>query len=171
MNAFRSLLPALLASTVLTACPDASSQGATDPRPLDPCLVTFWRSPVGNCTIMPECTGSPTGDMAIACAAADCASIAFTGYRAGGSMVWGIGTWSATSRIFCSTDVASGSWAVTDAGHISVQSGATPAEIVPAVCLGTTATVNDATVTALPVAVATALEGRAAAGAWTPCGY
>lgn len=170
-NVLRSALAPLLAAALLAGCPDSSTTGGDDPQPLDTCLVNYWRSPVGDCSIMPECTGSPTGDLATACSAADCASLVFTGYRGDGSRVWGIGTWSSSSRVFCSTDMLEGTWSVADATHITIEFGGNPPVNVPAVCLGATATVNDTTVTALPSAVATALEARATAGDWTPCGY
>jgi hypothetical protein len=174
MHVARLVLPCLLAAAALAGCQkDAGGGGSGDPvtQALGTCLVNYWRTATGSCAIMPECTGSPTGDLAGACGAPDCAALAFSGYRAGDTAVDGNAIWSASSKLFCSTGVVSSGWSVADDTHIIVTMGAIPPQTVAASCAGTTANVGGTSLTSLPSDLAAALEARAAADTWTACLY
>jgi hypothetical protein len=130
----------------------------------------WWRGYFGSCDIVPECSGA-TGELALACAAADCHWMAFSGYRGDGTTIDGNAIWSSASSLLCARDILSSTWRLVDAGHIEVTFDILPAETIPATCSGGVAEVNGQALMALPADVSAALASRAASGSWGGCAY
>jgi hypothetical protein len=138
-----------------------------DTRPLGVCIVGWWKTTSGNCSIDPTCEGPASEDIEDACGGADCGAYVALGFLSDGGYVQAWVIDSADRNKLCTLDVINGTWTATD-DEITV-SLTTLSDELSADCARNDATINDVPRERIGDRAAEILGSRAEQDTWSDC--